>query len=335
MTSLWFVTPVYRRFHLTRICLEQRRRLLEALPFEARQVIIGDDENLDVARDLGFDIVEKDNKYVASKFNAGYRYACENGATHCMPIGSDSWLHPSTFEGEDFEGKDARGIVGLSSFSPDGQERADLEIRYPAGFGVGMIYPAYALMAKNLRGEPAQPFIQRGIDNSTWDRVGRGKLRITFMEPRHWTYINFHSTEDSITDFRLLQRSQKRVRVYAEDEDAFGPLRSLYDADLIEQMETYYALRALQVFLTGEHPVFSNPHQRKRTYPRIEQRPPQSGGKKLAGVASRYPQIDARGRPKGKTEFEKREYRALMKRRGLTLTRDEEIAYRFDQAREA
>lgn len=331
MTSLWFVTPVYRRFYLTKVCLEQRRRLLDALPFEARQVIIGDDENLDVARELGFDVVERDNRYVGAKFNAGYRHAVNQGATHCMPIGSDSWLHPDTFSG-DLDVKEAFGIVGLSSFSPDGQERVDLQIRYPAGFGVGMVYPAWAVAARSLNGHAARPDLQRGIDNSTWARVGKGKVKINFMEPRHWHYINFHSTEDSITDFRLLQRSSKRVRVYDSD-DPFGPLRELYDADLIEDMERYYALRSLQVFLTGKVPVFYNPHQRtRRQYPYLKQRQPQSGGMKMDGVANRYPRVDARGRPCAKTDAEAREYRALAKRRGITLTREEELAYRFDQA---
>lgn len=342
MSNLWFVTPVYRRFYLTKVCLEQRRRMIDALPFEAHQVVIGDDENLDVARELGFDIVEHDNSFVSAKFNAGYRHALAQGATHCMPIGSDSWLHPSVFQAASptrrrpgLEDRKAMGIVGLSSFSPNGLDRIDLAIKYPAGFGVGMIYPAHALSATHLRGNAAAPDLHRGIDNSTWARVGKGRVQIEFLPYRPYRYINFHSTEDSITDFKQL-RSGHRYTASDEGADPFEPLRELYDDDLIEDMERYYALRSLQVFLTGVDPVFFNPNapRRRKRYPYLDRRPTSSGGMKLAGVATRYPRVDKRGRPMGKTEFEAREYRKIAKRRGITLTREEELAYRFDQVLE-
>lgn len=340
------MTPVYRRFYLTKVCLEQRARMIERLPFEAHCVVIGDDENLDVARELGFDIVEKDNQYVAAKFNAGYRHAVASGATHCMPIGSDSWLHESVFgrvgPNQRHAGpveRKALGIVGLSSFSPDGQERVDLSVKYPAGFGVGMVYPAFAVAAKRYGGEAAEPTRQRGIDNSTWARVGRGQVQIEFLPYQAHRYINFHSTEDSITDFIKLRTASNRTLELAR-EDTFGPLRELYDADLIEDMERYYALRSLQIFLTGRTPEFFNPHQRvRRRYPYVAGRnggtTPYEGGK-----PSRYPNIGLRNSGKGvsKAALQPREYekiadRRSRKERGLPLSRDEEIAERFDRAR--
>jgi hypothetical protein len=299
--------------------------------------VIGDDENLDVAARLGFETVERDNKYVATKFNVGYKHAYEQGATHCMPIGSDSWIHESIFEDEEFVKGKALGIVGLSSFSPDGQERVDLGIKYPAGFGVGMVYPADAVRARALNGMAAAPTLQRGIDNSTWARVGRGQVPIRFMETKHFRYINFHSTEDSITDFDHLRRSSKRMLGY-ETEDSFEPLRPLYGRKQIRDMERYYALRALQVFLTGENPTFYNPHIRaRRPYPYVAERAPQSGGRKLDGVVNRYPKVGERGRPRmDPGERNPRQdaavARRLAKLRGVPLTREEEMAYRFDQA---
>jgi hypothetical protein len=329
---LWFVTPVWRRFYLTKNCLEQRARLLERLPFEAHQVVVGDDENLEIARGLGFDTVEMDNQYVGRKFNAGYRHAVAAGATHCMPIGSDSWLHESIFEEAQWSARRAVGIVGLSSFSPDGLERVDMAIKYPAGFGVGMVYPAHAVAATSLRGEASDPKKNRGIDNSTWARVGKGKVQIRFLPAQHHRYINFHSVDESITDFRLLKASKNRVRIH-DAADPFACLDSLYDADLIEGLKRMYALRALEVFCTGVKPTFVPRFGRLgRQYPNIKARggtvPPRDRD------PARYPNIALRGRgAKPPVDYDKIEERLERVRRGIPLSRDEEISLRFDMAR--
>ena len=97
MTSLWFVTPAYQRYALSAVCFEQRRRVmdvLEAQGIETHCVIVADDENLDIARNLGFDTFEQRNDLgIGRKFNDGYQYAVDQGATWIVPIGSDSWLH--------------------------------------------------------------------------------------------------------------------------------------------------------------------------------------------------------------------------------------------------
>ncbi len=313
--------------------------MIDRLPFEANCVVIGDDENLDVARDLGFPVVEAVNDYVGHKFNVGYQHAVKNGATHCMPIGSDSWLHEDTFDDAPWEEKRALGLCGLSSFSPDGQQRVDLRVKYPAGFGVGMVYPAWAAKARQYQGQPSEPKRNRGIDNSTWARIGKGKVQIEFLEIKPQRYINFHSVDESITDFRLLTRNSQRVLEWAET-DATGVLHDLYDADLVEGIERMYALRSLEVFITGKRQVFRNRFGREgRKYPEVSGRRG-SGGRKLAGVADRYPNVGLRGRSRAKTtedlaarEYEQIEERRDRKRRGLTLSRDEEMSIRFAEAR--
>jgi hypothetical protein len=245
--NVWFITPVHERYLLTSICLEQRARFLRELPFEAHAVIIGDDDNMKVARELGLDTVEKDNEFVGAKFNAGYKYAIEHGATHCMAIGSDSWMHPSVFHdmkwGRD---KDAIGLVGLSSFSPDGEKRVDLSIRYPAGFGVGMLYPVWALHG----GEACRPDKQKGIDTSTWQRCGWRRLRVVFQDSKLYTYLNFHSPDEQITSFRKIVSHGSRTGSVRTN--GTSVLDGMYDADLVERLREMYALRSLECFLTGK-----------------------------------------------------------------------------------
>ena len=98
--TLWFVTPAWKRYEMTAICLEQRQRVIAELAkhdIEAHQVVIADDDNLDIARSLGCATVERDNEMVGRKFNDGMEYAANHGAEWIVPIGSDSWIDPACF----------------------------------------------------------------------------------------------------------------------------------------------------------------------------------------------------------------------------------------------
>lgn len=105
MTTLWFVTPAWRRYEMTALCLEQRRRVIEALAghgIEAHQVVIADDENLDIARSVGAETVEcpneEDGKVILGRrWNLGTQYAARQGAEWFVQIGSDSWIDPGFF----------------------------------------------------------------------------------------------------------------------------------------------------------------------------------------------------------------------------------------------
>lgn len=95
MAVLYFVTPAWGRYEMVRICLEQRRRVIEELRLvgiEAHQVVVADDENLNIAVSVGAHTVRRDNRSLGAKFNDGMQYAGENGADWIVPIGSDSWI---------------------------------------------------------------------------------------------------------------------------------------------------------------------------------------------------------------------------------------------------
>lgn len=97
---LYFVTPAWQRFEMSAICFEQRARVIAELAghgIEARQVVIADDENLDIARGLGAETVERDNEMVGRKFNDGMEHAGRAGAEWIVPIGSDSWIATDYF----------------------------------------------------------------------------------------------------------------------------------------------------------------------------------------------------------------------------------------------
>lgn len=99
--NVWLVSPAWRRFTVTELVLAQRRWLCDVLSragLTATSVIVADDKNLEIAEAYGFHTVEMPNDDLGLKFNAGFRYAAEQGADVFVHVGSDDWLHPSAFD---------------------------------------------------------------------------------------------------------------------------------------------------------------------------------------------------------------------------------------------
>lgn len=98
--NIWLISPAWRRYSVTCLALAERRWLCDELAargWSANSVIVGNDENLDIAHEFGFPTVERDNSDLGERFNAGYQYAAEQGADIFVHIGSDDWIHPDVF----------------------------------------------------------------------------------------------------------------------------------------------------------------------------------------------------------------------------------------------
>jgi len=94
------VSPAWGRFAITELVLAQRRWLCDELAsrgLTANSVIVADDGNIDIAREYGFEVVEKDNRDLGMRFNVGYRAAARMGADVFVHVGSDDWVHPDVF----------------------------------------------------------------------------------------------------------------------------------------------------------------------------------------------------------------------------------------------
>jgi len=98
---VWLVSPAWGRLKVSALALAERRWLCDELAkrgHEGRSVIVADDENLELAREFGFDALEFPNDDLGEKFNAGFRYAADHGADIFCHVGSDDWVHPSVFD---------------------------------------------------------------------------------------------------------------------------------------------------------------------------------------------------------------------------------------------
>ncbi len=240
MIRLWFVVPVYGRLELTRVCLRQLRRTCAAAAaygLEATAVVIGDDSSLDVARELGFATVKRDNRFLGRKFNDGYQLACDpehnpRPADYVVPCGSDDWFDAALLER--LPGPNRIGIFRrLAVVNETRTELLRVEVSYKTAAGPKII-PAGLLEA--CRWRPAAEDRRRAIDASTIEGVKRahGGLWPTMVEldQHDLQIVDWKSAEQQLNSFEVL-RSYGRGRKL---EDPFEALDGVYPAEALDEM---------------------------------------------------------------------------------------------------
>ncbi len=223
--TLWFVTPAWRRYDLTAVCLEQRSRVIDVLAangIEARCVVVADDENLDIARSLGFDAVERDNLWLGRKFNDGIEYAGKHGASRIIPIGSDSWIDPAYF----LPLTTRAFTMTASYYSVVTADRlAELNVSDTKGVGP-YVFPRHALHPKF---RPAKDEISHGVDGSTVKGI-RMMLRWRRRDVHPLQYVGFRGVPHLSSYQGLYDRWGVREHL-----DPWARLAEHYPLDLVER----------------------------------------------------------------------------------------------------
>jgi len=103
--NVWLVVPARGRLPVTRLCfqgLTWLRGMLAARGITANVLCVADDENVNVAAEHGFDVLEVAEP-LGRKVNAGFAHALQHNPDYVAFSGSDDWLHPDLFEGLDGE----------------------------------------------------------------------------------------------------------------------------------------------------------------------------------------------------------------------------------------
>lgn len=226
MTSLWFVTPAWRRFELSGVCFEQRARVIETLALtgvEARCVVIADDENLDIARSFGFDTVERNNDWLGRKFNDGIEYAGKHGADFIVPIGSDSWIDPNYFSRlESGNGTRTSRLYAVVT----GDRLAELRVANANGAGP-YVFRRSLFTRSGFR--PANDLLRKNIDSSTVKGIGQ-PIRWERHELYPLQYIGFRGTPHLTRYGRLFSKWGVR-----ELSDPWEALADHYPLDLVNR----------------------------------------------------------------------------------------------------
>lgn len=236
MTVLWLVTPVHGRPGLTRLCFEQRARLLHELAglgVDARQVVVGNDGNLDTAREFGFTVLERPN-VLGLRINDGFEFAFrEGGADHVCYAGSDDWLLPEHLADVPVQGR-ARASRWITFVSPDGRFIAASEGSPPKGcapwtLSRGLLEP--------VGFRPAADGLARMLDTSIMAGLPLPRFRAfefrALDDPLRC--VDFKSAGEQLTPWRL--HAQRRH----VQPNPFEVLATRYPADLVARMEEFYA----------------------------------------------------------------------------------------------
>lgn len=244
MTSVWFVVPAHGRVDLSAVCLRQLARTCETLAeagVAASAVVIADDENLEVARELGFATVERENRPLGRKWNDGYELAGRAGVDFVIPFGSDDWIDPAWVLAQ----LDAHGELRCSRQSAvvdeDGAFLSRLWIEYPGridfGDGVRMI-PTGLLEPLGFR--PAEEDRPRAIDTSVFQRVaamlGR-QPRVSFTEVHPLQIVDFKSERRNLNSFYGCKRFAAGPSI-----EPWAALEEFYPAAALEEMRGVYGL---------------------------------------------------------------------------------------------
>jgi hypothetical protein len=201
---------------------------------EATSIIIGDDENLDIARELKSIVVECDNEFLSRKFNEGYAAAWNNGFDYCYPVGSDSILTADQFINNVGEELPIASHY-YSMIRSSGEERIDVQITVPGGIGP-LIIPV-PLLAEFPR--PIKEDMRRGCDNAARQTILRAGLEILTRETHQWEHVAFQSGVTQITDYERIRRVYQAEQ-YEVDYGVFPEIEELYDAVTIESIRDYY-----------------------------------------------------------------------------------------------
>lgn len=267
MRKLWLVIPVHGREGLTRLCLEQKLLLEGELArhgVECHVLVVGDDGNIDTARELGFHTLERPNRHLGRKINDGFEWACREGGAHYVSfVGSDDWVMAEFLA--DFPKPDrVRSAMHQAFVSPGGQRLIVRTAPGPMG-GAPWVIPTALLAECDFR--PVwRDHKMNGMDyliaRSLAPRPIGSTKGMTPAEREHrraqkarelqrydqrpadlLRMVDFKGTREQITEWRTVVPTHPgpKLLLDVEGRDVWETLATRYPAELVGRMEKFYA----------------------------------------------------------------------------------------------
>jgi hypothetical protein len=242
VSVVWFVVPAHGRVEKTEACLRQLRRTCDALDgfgFAASAVVVAEDENLEIAKSLGFTGVRQQNYPLGRKWNDGYQFACRHGdADYVVPLGSDDWVDPIILS--DLPDVHEVRCHRLSSVvSENGQRISPLKIWYDGGDGV-RIFPRPLLERLGVR--PADEHRDRAIDTSIMHRlriIHQGDPAIRYWDANPWQIVDWKTRDDQLNTYEACVTYRNEP-----ERDVWETLEGRYPAESLDEMRKVYGLVA-------------------------------------------------------------------------------------------
>lgn len=236
--------PAWRRCAVTRLCLAQKKHLvrhLAARGITASVVVVADDENLDIAAEFGFDMLEQKN-VLGLKVNDGIEYACANDADYVAFVGSDDWIHPDFFDSLPSTPAMKPPLISGHYISvinmPKGTLRR-LGVRGPEGVSPYLI-PRWMLEPSSYR--PVDDTAERGMEGLLRTGLPHGIDRV-FHDPHQLTRVDF-KTGENMTPYA---RISKLLGHGPEIQQPWDHLATRYPSELAEMARETHELLAVGV----------------------------------------------------------------------------------------
>ena len=266
MTRLWLVIPVHGREGITRLCLEQKVDLQDKLAgrgIAVHVLVVGNDQNLASARELGFDVLERPNRHLGRKLNDGIEWACrEGGANYVSFVGSDDWVLAEYMA--DFPAPDRVRSAPHQAFVSPGGQRMIVRTASGAMGGAPWVIPTALLaecgfrpvwrdhkmsgmdwlIARSLFARPMGDTKGMTPDEREERRAQkRRELQRWDLRPADpFRMVDFKGTREQISEWSTVVPTHPGPKLIADYEgaDVWETLATRYPAELVARMEKFY-----------------------------------------------------------------------------------------------
>lgn len=240
-----FVTPAWGRFELSRICFAQHAQALGQLRsqgYQAMEVVVADDENLEIAREFGLETLEcaNDGGFWGRRLNEGYEFARDAGALWIGPMDSDCWFLPerATAMAHIASNGAVASSRRLTVFREDGRHRLDIEQNY--GHPFLLLMPSSSLEAVSYR--PVQEGVEGNESTSTLARLRDSGASFATIPGVPFELVGFTLPEKNATEYDYwLDQYGGVVTTDTYEGSVFAPLRECYPGWLVDGVEGLYA----------------------------------------------------------------------------------------------
>lgn len=235
-----FVTPVYRRPEITNVCLQQRWHMAAAVAgvTEVVNVVVGEAQDLVMARELGFTAIQCEN-ILGFKLNNGFEFAARQlRADVVCFIGSDQWLHQDYLL--DLGSLEDRVRTGKSLAAVDetGTRMGLMQLPYVLGPGPKLV-PA-SKIAPSYR--PFTDTKRKSMDGDLIDALGNPHRKaLQWFDLDHLDGVRYVDFKNRTTQLHAYRKLQRFMPVELRGEDVWERLSKHYPASIVEAMEKVYA----------------------------------------------------------------------------------------------